>query len=63
MKNKLKELRQERNLTQEELAQVLGVTRQTIIAVENDKYDPTFRLALRIAQFFEVYVENIFILE
>ncbi|MGB7446968.1 MAG: helix-turn-helix transcriptional regulator, partial [Dethiobacteria bacterium] len=51
MKNKLKELRREHGLTQEELAQALGVTRQTIIAIENNKYDPSLRLALKLSQF------------
>lgn len=41
MKNNLKELRKNQNLTQEELARVLDVTRQTIIAIEGNKYDPT----------------------
>ena len=60
MENRLKELRVGRSLTQKELTQALGVTRQTIIAVENNKYDPTSRLALKIARFFEVHVEDIF---
>ncbi len=60
MENRIKELRQERNMTQEELAVALCVTRQTIIAVENDKYDPTLKLALKIAKFFEAPVESIF---
>ncbi len=60
MENRLKELRVEQNLTQEELARALGVTRQTIIAVENNKYDPTLRLALKIARFFEAHIEDIF---
>jgi putative transcriptional regulator len=60
MENRLKELRQKRKLTQEELALALGVTRQTIISIENNKYDPSLRLALKISQFFKVYVEDIF---
>ncbi len=60
MKNTLKELRKQQDLTQEELAQHLGVTRQTIIAIENDKYDPSLRLAMKMAEFFSVPVENIF---
>ena len=62
MKNNLKELRQKLNLTQEELARILDVTRQTIIAIERNKYDPTLKLALKIAQYFETNVENIFTL-
>ncbi|NPV90758.1 MAG: helix-turn-helix transcriptional regulator [Firmicutes bacterium] len=60
MENGLKELRLARNLTQEELARTLDVTRQTIIAIENNKYDPTLRLALKIARFFGVHVEDVF---
>lgn len=60
MKNNLRELRKNKQLTQEELARILGVTRQTIIAIENDKYDPTLRLALKLARFFGTHVEAIF---
>ncbi|NLA25855.1 MAG: helix-turn-helix transcriptional regulator [Firmicutes bacterium] len=60
MENRIKELRKQRDLTQEELARSLGVTRQTIIAIENDKYDPSLRLAMKMARFFLVPVESIF---
>ncbi len=60
MKNRLKELRQERGITQEELAEALGVTRQTIIAIEKGKYDPSLRLAFKIARFFGKKIEEIF---
>ena len=60
MENRLKELRKQKDLTQEELARRLGVTRQTIIAIENDKYDPSLRLAMKMARFFLVPVESIF---
>ncbi|MBP1911173.1 helix-turn-helix transcriptional regulator [Thermococcus stetteri] len=63
MKNRLRELREERGLTQEELARVLGVTRQTIIAIEKGKYDPSLRLAFRIARFFGLKIEDVFIYE
>ena len=63
MKNRLRELREERGLTQEELAKVLGVTRQTIIAIEKGRYDPSLRLAFRIARFFNRPIEEIFIYE
>lgn len=49
------------DLTQEQLARELGVTRQTIIAIEKGKYDPSLELAFRIARFFEVKVEDIFL--
>ena len=60
MKNRLRELRQERGITQEELAEALGVTRQTIIAIEKGKYDPSLRLAFKIARFFGKKIEEIF---
>lgn len=63
MKNRLRELREERGLTQEELAKALGVTRQTIIAIEKGKYDPSLRLAFKIARLFNVKIEDIFIYE
>ncbi|ASJ07878.1 transcriptional regulator [Thermococcus siculi] len=63
MKNRLRELREERGLTQEELAKALGVTRQTIIAIEKGKYDPSLKLAFKIARFFNMPIEEIFIYE
>jgi putative transcriptional regulator len=63
MKNRLRELRENRNLTQEELAKALGVTRQTIIAIEKGKYDPSLKLAFKIARFFRLKIEDIFIYE
>ena len=61
MKNNIKELRKNRKLRQEDLAEKLGVTRQTIIAIENNKYDPTLELAMKISEFFGVSVNEIFI--
>ncbi|NJE85166.1 transcriptional regulator [Thermococcus sp. CX2] len=63
MKNRLRELREAGGLTQEELAKALGVTRQTIIAIERGKYDPSLKLAFRIARFFGVKIEDIFVYE
>lgn len=60
MKNNIKELRKNRKLRQEDLAEKIGVTRQTIIAIENDKYDPTLELAMKISEFFGVSVNDIF---
>ena len=60
MKNNIKELRKGKSLRQEDLAEILGVTRQTIIAIENNKYDPTLELAMKISEFFEVTVNEIF---
>lgn len=61
MKNKLKIYRATQDMTQEDLAQELGVTRQTIIAIEKDKYDPSLVLAFKIAGFFNTSIEEIFI--
>ncbi len=63
MKNKLKELRRGLGLRQEDIARILGVTRQTIIAIENDKYNPTLELAMKLARFLNTPVEDIFQLE
>jgi len=63
VKNRLRELREAKGLTQEELAKALGVTRQTIIAIEKGKYDPSLRLAFKIARFFNRTIEEIFIYE
>ena len=48
-------------ITQEDLAQALGVTRQTIIAIEKNKYDPSLNLAFKIARYFKVQIEDLFI--
>ncbi len=63
MRNYLREFREERGLTQEEIARALGVTRQTIIAIEKGKYDPSLKLAFKIARFFGVKIEDIFVYE
>jgi putative transcriptional regulator len=49
------------NLTQEDLAKAIGVTRQTVIAMEKGKYNPSLELAFKIARYFKVSIENIFI--
>ncbi|AXV37887.1 MAG: helix-turn-helix transcriptional regulator [Methanobacteriaceae archaeon] len=61
MNNKLKVYRAMSDITQEELAKELGVTRQTIIAIEKEKYDPSLVLAFKIAKFFKIQIEDIFI--
>lgn len=60
MKNRLHVLRAERRWTQAELAQRLGVSRQTINAVETEKYEPSLLLAFRMAAIFETTIESIF---
>ncbi len=62
MKNHVKELRKAAGLRQEDLANQVGVSRQTIIAVENDKYDPTLELAMKLALALGKKVEDIFFL-
>ncbi len=61
--NSLSDFRATKDLTQEELAKVLGVTRQTIIAIEKGNYTPSVLLALKIAKFFKKPVESIFTLQ
>ncbi|AMD97518.1 DNA-binding helix-turn-helix protein [Streptococcus sp. CM6] len=63
MKNNIKQLRKSEGLRQEDMAKILGVSRQTIIAIENDKYNPTLELAMKIARLLQLHVEEIFILE
>ena len=63
MKNKLEELRKQRGIKQEELAEKLEVSRQTIGSLENGRYNPSIILAIRIARFFNKSVEEIFIYE
>ena len=60
MKNKVKVFRAMHDLTQEALANKLGVTRQTIVSIENEKYDPSLPLAFKIAELFEVRIEDVF---
>lgn len=60
VENRIEALRRERGLTQEEVAERVGVTRQTVIALEKGNYVPSVLLALRIAQFFSKPVEQIF---
>lgn len=63
MQTKIQELRKERKITQQELADALGVTRQTIISLENGKYKASLVLAHKTAQFFGMTIEDIFIFE
>ena len=61
MRNKIKVYRAVHDLTQEQLAKKLGVTRQTIIAIEKDKYNPSLDLAFKMARIFGVQIEEIFV--
>lgn len=60
MKNKLREFRARQNLTQDDLAKKADVTRQTIIAIENEKYNPSLELAFKLSKIFAVRVEELF---
>ena len=63
MKNRLEELRRARGIRQEELADTLGVSRQTIGSLENGRYNPSILLAFKIAKYFGLTIEEIFIYE
>ena len=63
MKNKIESLRKERNITQEELARILKVSRQTISSLEHGKYNPSILLAHKIAKYFGKVIEEVFIFE
>lgn len=63
LKNNLEALRKEKGLKQDELADVLEVSRQTIISLEKGKYNPSIVLAFKIARFFGVKIEDVFIYE
>jgi len=63
MKNRLEEIRNERGINQEELAKALEVSRQTISSLENGRYNPSIILAFKIAQYFKMSIEQIFIYE
>lgn len=63
MKNRIADLRRENKMTQQALAERLGVTRQTIISLENGRYNPSIMLAHNIAQAFGLRIEDVFIFE
>ncbi|HVP94593.1 MAG TPA: helix-turn-helix transcriptional regulator [Methanoregulaceae archaeon] len=63
MKNKIKVFRAIKGLRQEDLAKEVSVSRQTIVAIETGKYDPSLDLAFKIAQYFNVTIEEIFTYE
>ncbi|MBI2037453.1 MAG: helix-turn-helix transcriptional regulator [Candidatus Magasanikbacteria bacterium] len=62
MKNKIKNLRENKGITQEDFAGALKVSRQTVIAMEKGNYEPSLGLALKVAKFFDMPVEKIFII-
>lgn len=60
MKNSLRVKRAEHEISQQELANAVGVSRQTIYAIENSKYDPSLELAFKLARYFDCSIEDIF---
>ena len=63
MKNRIEEIRKERGIKQEEFAKSMGVSRQTISSLENGRYNPSIFLAYKIARFFDMTIEEVFIFE
>ena len=63
MQNKIRDLRKEHKVTQDDLACAVGVTRQTIISLENEKYNASLQLAHTISKFFGMKIEDVFIFE
>jgi len=63
LENRIKDLRKEQSVTQQDLADAVGVTRQTIISLENGKYNASIQLAHKIAKYFSLTIEQVFIFE
>jgi len=63
VRNRIAELRRERRITQEELGMAVGVTRQTIISLENGRYNASLLLAHKIARYFDLSIEELFLFE
>ena len=63
LNNRIKELRKENNITQDELGAAVGVTRQTVISLENGKYNASLQLAFKIARYFDKQIEEVFLFE
>ena len=63
MKNKIEEIRKARGIRQEDFARAMGVSRQTISSLENGRYNPSITLAYKIARYFEMTIEDVFVFE
>ena len=63
MENKIRQLRRDKSVTQDDLANAVGVTRQTIISLENGKYNASLQLAYKIARYFDLSIEDVFLFE
>ena len=63
MKNRIEQIRKEKGIRQEEFAKSMGVSRQTISSLENGRYNPSIILAYKIAKYFEMTIEDVFVFE
>ena len=63
MKNRIEEIRKEQGIRQEEFAKCMGVSRQTISSLENGRYNPSITLAYKIAKYFDMSIEEVFIFD
>ena len=63
MKNRIEEIRKEKGIRQEDFAHSLGVSRQTISSLETGRYNPSIQLAYKIARYFELTIEDVFLFE
>ena len=63
LKNRIEVIRKEKGINQEELAKMMGVSRQTISSLENGRYNPSILLAYKIAKYFDMHIEDVFIFE
>ena len=63
MKNRIEEIRKAKNIRQEDFARALGVSRQTISSLETGRYNPSIQLAYKIARYFDLAIEDVFLFE
>ena len=63
MKNRIEEIRKDKNIRQEDFARALGVSRQTISSLETGRYNPSIQLAYKIARYFDLTIEEVFLFE
>ncbi|MBQ3051603.1 MAG: helix-turn-helix transcriptional regulator [Clostridia bacterium] len=63
MKNRIEEIRSQRGIRQEDFAKAMGVSRQTISSLENGRYNPSILLAYKIAKYFDMTIEDVFLFE
>lgn len=63
MKNRIEAIRKERGILQDEMAKAMGVSRQTISSLENGRYNPSITLAYKIAKYFDMTIEEVFVFE